>query len=872
MQKPQHPPDIGNADRSGGILATSILALVLVLIFIALRFATRIWLVKRVGWDDWCIVFAGFGHIIGMGLIAKQIGYGFGRPAYYLTEHGLQEFMKYAYGEWLQTFATLTFTKISICLLLLRITITKAFIIPLYAAIGILAVSNVILSLCWIFQCTPHLDKAWNTKMPGHCFSKGQLERIIISQAIISIISDYFLSAFPIFILRKVQISFRSKVGLCLLMGLGVITGSLSLVRTILNYQNVTNDPTWLSNPNWYWRTWEVLFGVAAACIPTLRPGYKWLIQKLQSQSSYQRLLSTFTIRRKASKASTNNEKGGSTKSKPLPAIPSKDSGMSSKNSTLRPEDALPLQNFEGSLGSDSKGEKGDVSEAFKPGLHIHGDLSTNRPVHFKRWDSEARIGGDHGIAIIGAGPSGLVAAKYLLAENKSFDITIFEQRDSVGGLWHYTPLSPKAQQPLNGHTNGSTDTAMDIITQELSKLNTPMYEDLESNLPLAVMQFSDAPFPKSTQLFAKQELVLQYIRDYAEDLRSLIHLEHFVEEVRKADNRWEITIRAKGAHTVAKQQFDAVIVAVNGHTDWPLLPPIEGLDEWTKAYPDSVFHSVSYKNAQAFKNKVSSSQPALFVNPSSSTNLSLYLTLFQRTLLVGVGPSGSDISRQIGSVSAHPVLVAQRETSPYYTPQSYTKELPGLISLSSSTRSAKFEDRTVENDIDAIMFCTGYAYTLPLVKDVAKKIEEEALYQYIFRMETPTLAFMEMNEKIAPFPFAECQAAVLARVWSGRLSLPSVEEMEQWGKEIIEKRGVGRGFYALDPPADLEYMNEMYEWCCKAEGKDRGKMPKFWGKKEWWERMMAAEMKKEFNQRGEERGKVEGYKELGFRFGEGEG
>lgn len=38
------------------------------------------------------------------------------------------------------------------------------------------------------------------------------------------------------------------------------------------------------------------------------------------------------------------------------------------------------------------------VGEAFKRGLHIHGDLSTNRPAHLKRWDSEARIGGGHGV------------------------------------------------------------------------------------------------------------------------------------------------------------------------------------------------------------------------------------------------------------------------------------------------------------------------------------------------------------------------------------------------------------------------------------------------------------------------------------------
>ena len=75
------------------------------------------------------------------------------------------------------------FTKISICLFLLRITITKAFVQPLQAAITVLALSNVVLSLVWIFQCTPHIDKAWNDDMPGKCLSRGQLERIILAQA-----------------------------------------------------------------------------------------------------------------------------------------------------------------------------------------------------------------------------------------------------------------------------------------------------------------------------------------------------------------------------------------------------------------------------------------------------------------------------------------------------------------------------------------------------------------------------------------------------------------------------------------------------------------------------------------------------------------
>ncbi|KAL8819716.1 MAG: hypothetical protein Q9223_001904 [Gallowayella weberi] len=328
-----------------------------------------------------------------MGLLSVIIHNGFGRPVYYLTDHQLQEFMKYSYGEWLQTFATLTFTKISICLLLLRITITKEFIRPLYAAIAILAVSNVVISIAWILQCRPHLDKAWNTKLPGKCFSKGQLERIIISQAIISIISDYFLSAFPILILRKVQISFRSKAALCALMGLGVITGTLSLIRTILNYQNVTNDPTWRSIPNWYLRTWEVLFGVVAACIPTLRPLYKWLLDEYTQ----------WTRRSKESNPST----GHSTAPKRGFTPTGYEHTTDHDRSSTRTEDILPLQNFDG-VG-DARNIEREVHRDkyprdlnneldFKPGLHIHGDLSTSRPGHFKRWDSEAQIGGGHGV------------------------------------------------------------------------------------------------------------------------------------------------------------------------------------------------------------------------------------------------------------------------------------------------------------------------------------------------------------------------------------------------------------------------------------------------------------------------------------------
>lgn len=73
-------------------------------------------------------------------------------------------------------------TKVSICLFLLRIPIRKIFVRPLQASVVILIVSNVVLTLTWILQCHP-VDAAWNLNVNGKCLSRGQLLRVIIAQA-----------------------------------------------------------------------------------------------------------------------------------------------------------------------------------------------------------------------------------------------------------------------------------------------------------------------------------------------------------------------------------------------------------------------------------------------------------------------------------------------------------------------------------------------------------------------------------------------------------------------------------------------------------------------------------------------------------------
>ncbi|KAL8960747.1 MAG: hypothetical protein Q9183_005413, partial [Haloplaca sp. 2 TL-2023] len=214
------PPN-GDENRQGGIIITTYLVTVLASVVVALRMATRIWIVRNVGWDDYTILFATIGIIIGCPLVVIQVHYGFGRHKIFLSENDYAQFTKYAYIEWIQTFQTLMFNKLSICFLLLRIPVEKYLIRPIQGAIAFLIVTNIVLTLAWIFQCTP-VEAAWDKEMPARCFTNAQLQRIIISQAIISIISDVLLALFPILLLWKVQIAMRVKAGLCVLMSLGL--------------------------------------------------------------------------------------------------------------------------------------------------------------------------------------------------------------------------------------------------------------------------------------------------------------------------------------------------------------------------------------------------------------------------------------------------------------------------------------------------------------------------------------------------------------------------------------------------------------------------------------------------------------------------
>lgn len=65
---------------------------------------------------------------------------------------------------------------------MLRIPVEKWLIRPLQIALIALIMSNVVLTLLWIFQCRP-IAGAWDKSKNASCFSKFQKEAIIFAQA-----------------------------------------------------------------------------------------------------------------------------------------------------------------------------------------------------------------------------------------------------------------------------------------------------------------------------------------------------------------------------------------------------------------------------------------------------------------------------------------------------------------------------------------------------------------------------------------------------------------------------------------------------------------------------------------------------------------
>jgi cation diffusion facilitator CzcD-associated flavoprotein CzcO len=447
-------------------------------------------------------------------------------------------------------------------------------------------------------------------------------------------------------------------------------------------------------------------------------------------------------------------------------------------------------------------------------------------------------------VAIIGAGPSGLSAAKYLLAENYFQQVDIFEQQDEVGGVWYYTPL-PDEQVAIPS-TSPHVPLAKPIWPEgsKAPLFSNPMYERLDTNIPKDLMAFNDYPFPSSAVLFPSRQTVQEYLVNYSQDVRHLISFSMQVADVRSIrDNgleSWEVTSKSTISGSIQKNIYDAVFVA-SGHYSVPFVPFVQGMNEFKTKYPGAITHSKIYRSPQSFAGK--------------------------KVIVVGSGPSGLDISTQIGAVCHKPVLHSVTKPDPSSTPFN-KEEVPRIAEYLPGQKGVRFENGRIEVNVDAIVYCTGYLYSFPFLESTEPPIITTGrrglgLYKHLFNITHPTLAFPVMMQKIIPFPISTVQSAVVAKIWANKMELPSEETMRAWERKRAEEFGEGTSFHILGYPYDAEYINELHDWAKSGTG-EVGKEPAYWNRKACYTREMLGEIKRRFVETG---GHARTMEELGFHF-----
>ena len=169
-------------------------------------------------------------------------------------------------------------------------------------------------------------------------------------------------------------------------------------------------------------------------------------------------------------------------------------------------------------------------------------------------------------VAIIGAGSSGLCAAKYAL-EN-GLEPVVFDRAPVYGGLW-------------SSNAN-----------------NTAIYDGLYANCSFFCMQFSDHPHKLNDQqqptIFPSAKYVFSYLNSYIErfNLKNCLRLSTKVEKVKYLLNKkWQVHSQNMLNNESSFEIFDFLIVATGPHSV-PKIPKFKNVEN----FKGLILHSSQFK------------------------------------------------------------------------------------------------------------------------------------------------------------------------------------------------------------------------------------------------------------------------------------
>jgi dimethylaniline monooxygenase (N-oxide forming) len=376
-------------------------------------------------------------------------------------------------------------------------------------------------------------------------------------------------------------------------------------------------------------------------------------------------------------------------------------------------------------------------------------------------------------VAVVGAGPSGLTAAKHAL--QAGFDVTVFEASDDLGGQWHTTAA------------------------------HSGVWPGMRTNTSRAMTAFSDFAAPAEYPLHPAAEQIHAYLHAYAAhfDVTDRIRLHTRV-------------CRVSSARAVDGEPFDGVIVA-SGRFRKPRLAP--GLD----AFRGEVIHAFDYPGAGPYRNR----RTLVYGNGISGLEIASDLaavtpviSAFRKPRYViqkVVDGVSSDwqwytafgalerrlLSREEWSRRVRDrVLRVAGNPAAFGAPEPHGDILTAGLSLCQDylvqvaegsivcrPAIAAIDDRTVtfidgsSETVDAIVCATGYDVDIPyLHEDVWAVLGADlALYQRTLHPDLPGFGVIGQFLAQGPYlPLLELQARWIVATWAGDVAPPDEAHMRR--------------------------------------------------------------------------------------------
>ncbi|XP_063282230.1 flavin-containing monooxygenase 3 [Pelobates fuscus] len=432
-------------------------------------------------------------------------------------------------------------------------------------------------------------------------------------------------------------------------------------------------------------------------------------------------------------------------------------------------------------------------------------------------------------IAVIGAGISGLAALKCSVeAGNRT---TCFERSDNVGGLWGFTDYAEDGRASI--------------------------YRSVFTNACKEMMCYPDFPIPDEYPNFMHNTLFLEYLSLYAEkfDLLRQIKFKTTVVSVKKSidfteTGKWDVVTECDGKQKLTT--FNAVLLCT-GHHVYPNLPlqSFPGIDKFKGQY----MHNRDYKEPARYTGKraliiglgnsgadiaaeLSRTAEKVWLSTRSGSWVMsrvwdngypwdmVYLTRYQSFLNRILPRALSDMlyENMMNKRFSHenyglvPVNKSSRK-EPVFNDDLAACITCGTVVVKPNVReftesSAIFEDGSVVDNVDVVIFATGYSYAYPFLDDSIVKNDKDkvSLYKGVFppKLEQPTLAVIGLVQSLGGIPpTADVQARWAVSVIQGICKLPSKETMV---KELDEEENEKKNWFGRSETLSTDYVAYMDE------------------------------------------------------------